>query len=191
MLERIENEKDFIVFKATAKDTEAMGGMGICDHCNEFAEEGYLVAVLNHYLCEKCYQEFITRAKHYPEDEWYEKKNAKVWEDFFAGLENEKVPCELQLDKGTNKNNQFDVITDFLNCQMHKMIEGFEGINKITRVISIEISNNMKISLQLIEDDFIRVFGQGEKKPFIDTYDKMFAIVDGVEVFCLCKKEEK
>lgn len=80
-MKRINTEKGFIVYRALAEETARLGGCGVCDHCNEFALSGYLIPVLNHYLCEKCFDEWIKRSTYYPEDVEIEKGAAKCYEN--------------------------------------------------------------------------------------------------------------
>lgn len=71
----VENKKGFKVIACSMSETAKFGGIGICDRCNNSAPTGYLVCVLNHWYCEKCYREWEARAKYYPEDSVYEEKN--------------------------------------------------------------------------------------------------------------------
>ena len=75
MAKKVENDKRFLVLEVTAEELKKVGGLGICDECNQFAESGYYVAVLNHYMCQKCYNEFMSRAINYPEDAEIEIRN--------------------------------------------------------------------------------------------------------------------
>lgn len=77
---KIHNPKGFIVYKATLTDLTKIGGFGVCDHCNNMASEGYLVAVLNNYLCPNCYEEWYSYAENYEEDRMWEKKTAQYYE---------------------------------------------------------------------------------------------------------------
>ena len=51
------------------------GSIGVCDGCMRSEDTGYYVAVLNQWLCKKCYDEWISYAKWYKEDERIELKN--------------------------------------------------------------------------------------------------------------------
>ena len=58
----------YIAYSCYAFETGFLGGMGICDDCGEFAPCGYLVPVLNHYMCPKCFQEWTSHNTFYLED---------------------------------------------------------------------------------------------------------------------------
>ena len=70
-----------IAYEATADETHLLGGYGICDDCSSFASKGYLVPVLNHYMCENCYKDFSDRASFYKEDVPIEQRTAKYYEE--------------------------------------------------------------------------------------------------------------
>lgn len=75
-----------IYYETTAAETCLIGGMGICDECGEHRPRGYLVPVLNHWMCSKCFEDWSKRAKHYPEDDHFELKCATYYEAM--------IPCE-------------------------------------------------------------------------------------------------
>lgn len=76
----IRNKKGFLVIKTNIVEMAAtMDSPGICDHCNKMAVNGYLVSVLNHYLCEDCYKEWMGYAENYPEDQHIERKNMDMY----------------------------------------------------------------------------------------------------------------
>ena len=77
------NEKGFTVYEMTGVETMEFGGYGICDYCNGAALKGYLIPVLNHYYCEKCYNKWNERAEYYEEDRPFEKRKIE-----FSDLEN-------------------------------------------------------------------------------------------------------
>lgn len=80
-MKRINTDKGFIVYRASAEEVARLGGYGVCDHCNEFALSGYLIPVLNHYLCEKCFDEWIKESTYYPEDVEIENRTAEYYEN--------------------------------------------------------------------------------------------------------------
>lgn len=88
MAKKIKTEKGFLVIKMNRKEAEMLGfGMGggacICMDCNNLCfDDIYYVAALCDTLCEKCYLDFITRAKYYPEDSKIEQKNF----DFYIAM---------------------------------------------------------------------------------------------------------
>ena len=57
-----------IAYQTSAEEIISIGGMGICDHCNEKPPVGILIPVLNHWICEECFKDWDKRAKFYPED---------------------------------------------------------------------------------------------------------------------------
>lgn len=75
MAQKIENKKGFKVLKMGLDEINYIGGFGVCDSCGTPSLEGYYVAVLNQWLCSKCYQEWYLRAKHYPQDVEIENRN--------------------------------------------------------------------------------------------------------------------
>lgn len=80
-MKRLTTEKGHIAYKTSLAEVLSWGGLGICDSCNEFHPEGgYVVPVLNWWMCEKCFKEWITRAIHYPEDDQYERQVASYYE---------------------------------------------------------------------------------------------------------------
>lgn len=70
-----------VAYKTTLQETFTWGGLGICDDCGTLHREGgYLVPVLNHWMCEECFTDWQKRAKHYAEDDEYEKQVAARYE---------------------------------------------------------------------------------------------------------------
>lgn len=71
----------WIYYKTTTEEIFRLGGRGICDECNEFQRDGgYLIPVLNHWQCEKCFNKWQEYAHYYPEDEAVEQQYAKYYE---------------------------------------------------------------------------------------------------------------
>lgn len=74
-----QNKKKFLIIEMTKTETLEVwgkfGDAGICDICNNIPEKGFYVAVLNDYLCPKCFDEWLKNAKRYKEDEYFEKMN--------------------------------------------------------------------------------------------------------------------
>lgn len=80
-----------IAYEVSQAEVMLLGGFGICDNCNTAAGKGYLVPVLNRWLCPKCFKEFNSRAKFYPEDLWVEEKNCRYYESIIpmdGGVQN-------------------------------------------------------------------------------------------------------
>lgn len=70
----------YLAYRATATETTFLGGRGICDDCGEYASKGYLVPVLNHYMCEDCFRRWGGGGTYYPEDIPYERHTAAYFE---------------------------------------------------------------------------------------------------------------
>ncbi len=51
------------------------GSLGVCDMCMAPSTVGYYVAVLNQWLCEGCYKDFVRTVDRYDEDKGFEKRN--------------------------------------------------------------------------------------------------------------------
>jgi hypothetical protein len=86
MAKIVENEKGFKVINVSLSELhEKLGGLGICDWCNMASQEGYLVAVLNHWYCPKCYQEWIEDEDtiRYEEDAPIENRNFERYKKIF------------------------------------------------------------------------------------------------------------
>ena len=80
MIKPVTNEKGFLILLVDREDMAIMlDSPGVCDHCNQMPETGYLVAVLNHWLCPKCTKEFLERAVRYDEDIPIEKRNHEYY----------------------------------------------------------------------------------------------------------------
>jgi len=81
MAKIFKNKKQgFKIIKLTADEARKIwgeyGGAGICDKCGEYQDHVhycYYVAVLNWFMCPKCFNEWLKRAKKYREDEAFEK----------------------------------------------------------------------------------------------------------------------
>jgi hypothetical protein len=73
----------YIVYEATAEDTQKLGGRGKCDHCDKFSETGFLVAVLNSYLCAGCYKEWDDSSRMYTEDLPVERRHEAYYDSVF------------------------------------------------------------------------------------------------------------
>lgn len=49
-----------------------LGSKGLCDYCISTPKSGYYVAVLDQWLCPKCYEEFVMSNVPDPRDFWFE-----------------------------------------------------------------------------------------------------------------------
>lgn len=63
------------------------GCLGICDMCNRPTSVGYYVAVINQWMCEDCYNDFIKSVDRYEEDMRIENRNF----DRFCNLFNVEI----------------------------------------------------------------------------------------------------
>lgn len=63
------NEKGFKVIEVTAREMLKIGCGDICDHCGEQQlDNGYYVAVLNHWVCPTCFENWYEDAYNYAQD---------------------------------------------------------------------------------------------------------------------------
>lgn len=70
----------FLVIETSLKECLDWGGIGICDNCTTLhPNKGYYIAVLNQWLCPKCYEIWKLSAKWYPEDEHIEIRNYNTY----------------------------------------------------------------------------------------------------------------
>jgi len=79
-MRKINTKSGYIAYSCSALEIKIIGGLGICDECNKTARNGYLVPVLNHYMCGDCFKEWDVSATYYPEDIPFEKKYAAYYE---------------------------------------------------------------------------------------------------------------
>lgn len=92
-MEIINNDKKFYILKIHRITLLYIDSPGICDSCNSTPAKGYYIAVLNHWYCQACYDEWYKYAKNYPSDREYETTNFKnmiiaVKKKFFKKLSN-------------------------------------------------------------------------------------------------------
>lgn len=86
-MKKFATPQGYTAYSCSAIETTPLGGMGICDDCGRSAPVGYLVPVLNHYMCPKCFEEWTSRSKFYWEDLPIETKNAAYYES--------RIPMEV------------------------------------------------------------------------------------------------
>lgn len=80
MAKTINNEKGFLILLLSRDEmADMLDSPGVCDQCNRMPDEGYLIAVLNHWNCPECTKEFIGRAMRYEEDIPIEEKNYEYY----------------------------------------------------------------------------------------------------------------
>ena len=78
----IENDKKFRVIEVSLEEINSWGGLGICDLCTNRTYPQYYIAVLNMCYCKSCYETFVERATHYPEDKDFEEQNFSMYRQF-------------------------------------------------------------------------------------------------------------
>ena len=76
----VDNDKGFKVIALSTEEADNLGwGCSegqICMNCNDIIkDEVYYIAVLNDVMDKDCYENWLKRAKHYPEDKAFEDKN--------------------------------------------------------------------------------------------------------------------
>ena len=92
-MEKFKIECGLIVYKTTTEEIMSIGGLGICDACGQFHPEGgYLVPVLNWWMCEECFNDWQSRATYYPEDAPFEAKRAEYYEAMIPCTERKEAP---------------------------------------------------------------------------------------------------
>lgn len=79
-MQKIRLKNGWYAYEVGAAEIVSMGGYGICDECGHTALRGYLVPVLNHWMCPQCFEEWKGQAKYYPEDEPFERRNMEYYE---------------------------------------------------------------------------------------------------------------
>jgi len=78
---KFKNQVGWTVYKITADECFFFGGSSICDECNKICSSGgYLVPVLNHFMCVVCFNEWNSCCSFYPEDLGFEKSNIDYYE---------------------------------------------------------------------------------------------------------------
>lgn len=70
----------WVAYQTTDYETHLFGGAGICDECGTHVPVGYLVPVLNHWQCPKCFAEWMMSSKFYPSDVDFEKSYIDYYE---------------------------------------------------------------------------------------------------------------
>lgn len=88
--EAVENKKGFRVIKVSRMLLEAATRQKkcVCDNCLKSPDVGYYVAVINRWLCPKCYSDFYKNAINYPEDRAVEETSSTM-ETFLDYLKDE------------------------------------------------------------------------------------------------------
>lgn len=71
----VKTKSGYIAYECSVSELQNIGGLGICDFCNNFAVVGYLIPVLNSFYCRKCFERWDSKAKYYANDIIVERKN--------------------------------------------------------------------------------------------------------------------
>lgn len=74
------SKQGYVIYKVRREQLALIGGLGICDECNERPEYGYLVPILNHYQCPNCFDEWNNNHTFYPDDIWFQDHNCEYYE---------------------------------------------------------------------------------------------------------------
>jgi hypothetical protein len=70
------NDKGFKVIRTESlSETILLGGIAICDYCNNSSYTGYYIAVLNSWYCDECFNDWYSIATYYKEDASTEERN--------------------------------------------------------------------------------------------------------------------
>ncbi len=73
-------QRGHIAYAISFGEIQSLGGIGVCDTCNQLQSEGYLVPVLASFLCPACFGEFEQQARVYPEEIPDELRRAAYYE---------------------------------------------------------------------------------------------------------------
>ena len=65
--------------KVNKEDCFNWGGISICDDCNEFMNESYLIFILGRALCKKCFEDWTKKSKRYEEDLRFQNERHLAW----------------------------------------------------------------------------------------------------------------
>lgn len=78
-------ERGFKVVEVPAFVVFKWGGAGVCDMCNNDADFGVFVTLLNMWLCPACFKRWHNEAENYPEDRTFERW---AWKQQIRTIEN-------------------------------------------------------------------------------------------------------
>lgn len=82
-MKKFKTKNGYIAYKTTTEEMFRIGGFGICDLCGKsHLDGGYLVPVLNGWICPDCFSSWQERGRYYPEDIPYERQKAKEYESW-------------------------------------------------------------------------------------------------------------
>lgn len=52
----------YLAYNVDFEEVSKLGGLAFCDDCNQYATEGFLVPVLNYYMCPQCFARWESTA---------------------------------------------------------------------------------------------------------------------------------
>lgn len=80
-MKKFKSKCGYVVYKTTTIECiKTTDGFGICDECGKTDNTLYLVPVLNHAQCPKCFNQWNEESEFYEEDLWFEKGYENAWE---------------------------------------------------------------------------------------------------------------
>lgn len=79
-MKKCKTRQGYIAYSCSAGETAPLGGRGLCDECNMFAVRGYLIPVMNHYMCPQCFADWQKWSVFCPKDLPIEKQTAEYYE---------------------------------------------------------------------------------------------------------------
>lgn len=104
MVKKIKSECGWIVFHLNNNELNKLMDKdyfgNICDSCNRYLSNVYYIPVLNHGMCEHCYNEWNRSSKYYPEDADFENQAVQWIEGIFSKMMFEVIDPAEQEGKG-------------------------------------------------------------------------------------------
>lgn len=82
-MKKFKSRAGLVVYKVSAKEMAIIDSPGICDFCGKKPNSGFLVAVMNKWMCPECYKDWDEASKYYPEDAHIEKRNEEYYDHVF------------------------------------------------------------------------------------------------------------
>lgn len=70
----------YVVYRITKPELESVDCGNICDFCNTAVNKGYLIPVLNQFVCDGCFEDWKDRGKYCEEDIGHETKISQYYE---------------------------------------------------------------------------------------------------------------
>ncbi len=84
-MRKFKTESGHIVFELTRPEMTFIDSPGICDFCAAKPSVGFLIAVLNEWICPACDEKWEAVAKYFPEDMEIEKRNEEFYDLIYGG----------------------------------------------------------------------------------------------------------